>query len=729
MQLDLCDEIGLMVYEESYASNPIADSPKMIERFDAGVAELIRRDRSHPSVVMWGLLNESSGGPDFRHAIAMLPLVRSLDDTRVVMLNSGRFDKSANGGIAGVAGLRIWPKFSPTEPWVAINATAATIRALGITWPPGQLAFHPGPKNEYSVVRWTAPAALRAAVSARFTGIAEKATTDVHVLRNGRPLFDALLNLKGTGNQSRFTGSVTVAAGDTLDFVVGSGNESYGGDSTALDVAIRSSTGKVYDATADFSNQTNPNGVWSYGQMAPGPVPNAATFALFPEVETRSGEVGSISNPGSAEWQDLLSDRHVYPRVPHTAEILQSLRMLDGKEQPVFLSEYGIGSAVDLWRAVRHFEQRGAQRLEDARFFNDKLALFLADYRRWRLDETFSRPEDFFIESLKKMASQRTLGLNAIRSNPHIIGHSLTGAIDHVMCGEGLTTLFRELKPGTMDALFDAWAPLRWCLFAEPVHILRGSRIHLEAALANEDALMPGEYPVRLQVVGDVGNRILDRTITVKIPFGSRAGVPALASHGTRAEKEKPPEGETPTGRNMRRSPADSEPPFAQLCFVEDVVVNGPAGRYRFLAAFQRGAAAAGGEAAFYVTDPAEMPAVEAEIVLWGDDPALARWLNERGIRTRSFAPGPPAAREVLLASTKPAAPGGAAAFRELTRRIARGAPSYSSPRKCLPRPSSRSRGCRWRARAPSPRSLAGFISRMSGANGMRSSRECLPAA
>ena len=59
MQLDLCDEIGLMVYEESYAAWPIAPSPKMPERFDAAVSELILRDRNHPSVVTWGLLNET----------------------------------------------------------------------------------------------------------------------------------------------------------------------------------------------------------------------------------------------------------------------------------------------------------------------------------------------------------------------------------------------------------------------------------------------------------------------------------------------------------------------------------------------------------------------------------------------------------------------------------------------------------------------------------------------
>ncbi len=457
VQLDLCDELGLMVYEESYASAPLDPSPKMAERFDQNVSELIRRDRNHPSVVMWGLLNEASNCPAFQHAVQMLPLVRSLDDSRVVMLNSGRYD---------------------------------------------------------------------------------------------------------------------------------------------------------------------------------------------------GANAGSLSNPGSAVWEDVISDRHVYPRVPHTADIVQSLRSLGGHGQPVFLSEYGIGSAVDLWRAVRHYEQANASELEDAQFMRGKLDRYLADWKQWKLQELYARPEDFFMDSLRKMAGQRTLGLNAIRSNPNIVGHSLTGAIDHVMCGEGLTTLFRELKPGTIDALFDAWAPLRWCLFAEPTHIRRGKKIHLDAVLANEDILAPGQYPARLQVVGPNLTRILDRQIKVKV-------LPSDARH---------------------------EQPYSQTCFGEDVVVDGPSGKYRFLATFLEGGAAAGGETEFYVTDPAEMPAVECEVLLWGDDPALAKWLADHRIRTRPFgsATGSPAlsrstpagkgAHEVILASAKPPAPGGERAFAELTRHIAAGA-------------------------------------------------------
>jgi hypothetical protein len=202
------------------------------------------------------------------------------------------------------------------------------------------------------------------------------------------------------------------------------------------------------------------------------------------------------------------------------------------------------------------------------------------------------------------------------------------------MSGEGLWTTFREMKPGTFDAVFDGFAPLRWCLFAEPLNAYRGSKIRLEAVLANEDALRPGEHPARLIVVGPGPTRLLDRRITVTIPEGK-------------------------------------ELPFAIPAFAEDLVADGPPGEYRFLAAFEAGGAAAGGEAVFHLADPKEMPPVAAEVVLWGVDPDLERWLAGRGIRARPCSKEPPASREVILASGAP--PGGAEAFRDLARRIARG--------------------------------------------------------
>jgi len=467
-QLDLCDELGLMVYEESYAGWCLADSPKMAERYDESVAGMIRRDRNHPSVVIWGLLNETPDGPVFRHAVGALSLVRSLDDTRMVMLGSGRWD--------------------------------------------GQL--------------------------------------DLGSLCNpGSQEWERLLGAEAAGAEP-----------------------------------------------------------------------------------TRAGPVGGY-------WEQA-GDVHAYPRVPHTAETIAFLRGLGEGTGPVFLSEYGIGSAVDLVRVVAMYEQLGKGDVEDAALYRDFRDRFLEDWERWGMEEAFASPEDYFRACLAKMAGQRLLGLNAIRANPNLVGYSLTGTVDQGWTGEGLTTTFREFKPGTMDAMADGLAPLRLCIFAEPANVYRGSRVRIEVVLADEGVLRPGEYPLRVLVVGPGQTRVMQRRAMVTVPETS--------------------------GR--------PEPPFAVPVFAEEVVVDGPAGEYRCLAVFEQGAAAAGGEARFYVGDAAEAPKIETEVTLWGRDPVLAAWLDARGVGVRPYRPGAPGGHEVILVGEEPEPPGGERAFRELTDRISRGA-------------------------------------------------------
>lgn len=633
-QLDLADEIGLMVYEESYAAWCLADSPRMADRYRESVLGMVLRDRNHPSVTIWGLLNETPEGPVFRRAVALLPELRALDDTRLVLLNSGRWD--AHGGT--LAGLEVWQDPERVDPCVTRNATDRVLRGLGITWAPGQLSFHPGRDGEYSAVRWTAPADEDVEVEASFASIAERATTDVHVLAGPESLFRAGIHVEGGGRETAHRGRVRVRAGESIVCAVGFGNGDYGADTTALAFRVRRPSGEVADAAKEFSIRANPNGRWSYGRLAPGPKPDPATFVLYRKGH-RIERIGSLSNPGSTEWEDVLDDQHPYQRVPHTAEAIRALRTIGSNGLPIFISEYGVGSAVDLVRAARHYERLGKTHCEDAVFYRARLDEFLADWERWKMAEVFVRPEDFFARSNARMAGERLGGLNAIRANTNCVGYSLTGTVDQGMTGEGLWTTFREPKPGTHDALFDGFAPARLCLFVEPVNVYRGARVRLEAVLANEDAIPPGRHPVRLLVVGPGAERLFERTVEVEIP-----------------------------------DPASgSEPPFAVPIFAEEIAAEGCSGEHRFLAAFERGAAAAGGEARFYVTDPGDMPPVEGEIVLWGSDPELAAWLAARGIRTRPFAPEAPAEREVILAGRAPQAPGGAPAFRELARRIARG--------------------------------------------------------
>lgn len=629
-QLDLCDEIGLMVYEEAYASWCLGESPKMADRYDASILAMVRRDRNHPSVVMWGLLNETSEGSLFRHAVDFLPKLRQLDTSRMVMLNSGRFD--LGGG--GVVGIDVWRNRDRDNPCVTYNPTKSTIRALGITWVPGQLAFHPGQYGEYGVVRWTSPAAGQITVTAEFSSIAEHATTDVHLFHNGTPLFDGFLNVQGAGRAAAAQKTLPVRAGDTIDAAVGFGNGDYGADSTGLKLEIRDAGGKTTNAASDFQHAHNPNVPWSYGWYAADAKPNPATFARF-ELGKDERRIGSLSNPGSSRWEDILDDIHPYKSVPHTAAIIQELRTAGNPDKPVFISEYGIGSAVDLVRVVKLYEQLGKADVEDAQFYRHLRDHFLVDWHAWHMDEAFARPEDYFAACLAKMAGQRLLGLNAIRANPRCVGHSLTGTVDQGMTGEGLTTTFRELKPGTIDAIFDGFAPLRWCLFAEPVHAYRGTKVHLEAVLANEDALRPGQYPVRLEVVGPNMAHVYHKDITITIP-------------------ELKPGGEAP---------------FAMPVLADDIVVDGPSGSYRFLASFLQKAGAAGGSAEFFIADNAQMPSVQTEVVLWGSDPELASWLSANAIRTRS--PGPLKSREVILVGRS--APADPQSFRDLESRITQG--------------------------------------------------------
>jgi hypothetical protein len=645
-QVDLCDEIGFLVYEESLAGWVLGDTPQMPERFNTSIRGMIQRDRNHPSVVLWGLLNENFGDGVFHYAVSTLPWIRTLDDTRVVLLNSGRLDKHVFAWppeCKYLYGDNKLPAVWYTKPWIGLsvahNGLQEPVTLFDSTWAAGQLSLCPGNRGQYSVARWTAPESGKYTISAVFTGIARETTTDLHVFLNDASVFDGVLNLNGRPNTAKFQKTLAVNNGDQINVVVGWGNGLPRSNTTALAMTIKSPQGNIYDVAADFTTKSNPNGVWSYGWLASGAKPDLATFMLYADSDTETPKpIGSLSNPGSTTWQEVLADHHCYRHVPHRIQEIQEFRDRSPK-QPVFISEYGICSAVDLVRQARHYEQIGHTASEDARLYRGLLEKFMVDWDRLKMADTFANPEDYFRQCVAKMAAQRLLGLNIIRANPRCVGHSMTGTYDHGFVGEGATASeFRELKPGATDAIFDGFAPLRFCLFVEPVNVYCGRKVRLEAVLANEDALPPGEYPVRLQVVGPTGISIYDKMTAVKIAD----------------PKSKP------------------EPALAIPIFDENIVIDGPTGKYRFFAAFQKGGAAAGGNVEFYATNAADMPRVETDVAIWGDEPALTKWATEHGIKTHPLSAGKQSVREVILVGgTSPA--GDAAAWRELARHIARG--------------------------------------------------------
>lgn len=425
-QLDCCDEVGIMVYEESYAGWCLGESPLMGSRFDGSTAAMIRRDRNHPSITIWGLLNETWDGPVFRQAVAFLPKLRTLDPTRLVLLNSGRWD---------------------CQP------------SIGSVSNPGGMQWE-----------------------------------------------------------------------------------------------------HVWGAEAPEA----PSGSTEWCQQAGGYFPTAG-------------------------------DAHAYPGTPQTPEINHFLRTLGAHSKPVFLSEYGIGSLMNIITELRHFQQAGARNdLEDAAIFKAQVDELTADWTRLGFDDVYAFPEEMLRESQRLHARQRTLGFDCIRSNPRLAGYNLTGMLDHGLTGEGLWTYWREWKPSTFDAVSDGWAPLRWCMFVNPSHSYSGSEFTVEAVLANEGELSSGEYPATFRIMGPSGLVWEKKTVV---------------------------------------SVNDS---FVSPATCETVNVEGPPGIYTFAASMES-ASPSGGRINFHLSCKDDLHRPSAKVATWGIDDRAIRWLSAHGVECVPF--------------------------------------------------------------------------------------------
>jgi hypothetical protein len=108
---------------------------------------------------------------------------------------------------------------------------------------PGQIALHPGPDNQnapFAVLRFTAPTTAQYNVVAQFfvgdTGGSTGGDTDANILLNSNaaaPVFFAAT----TNTNPLFNQTVTLAAGNTLDFIVGSKGD-FTFDTTPLNVRL-----------------------------------------------------------------------------------------------------------------------------------------------------------------------------------------------------------------------------------------------------------------------------------------------------------------------------------------------------------------------------------------------------------------------------------------------------------------------------------------------------------
>jgi hypothetical protein len=144
-----------------------------------------------------------------------------------------------------IDGLYDWgtaPSCPQPNPRLGYNPTNASITP-GATAPAHTIYFHPGPQGQNSVLRWTAPASGNYQVKAVFWGddSVGPTTTDVHVLHNGLGIYLGEVTGFGQASESAqsFTSTISVAAGDTIDFAVGYGTDgNYFYDTTGVSATI-----------------------------------------------------------------------------------------------------------------------------------------------------------------------------------------------------------------------------------------------------------------------------------------------------------------------------------------------------------------------------------------------------------------------------------------------------------------------------------------------------------
>lgn len=295
--------------------------------------------------------------------------------------------------------------------------------------------------------------------------------------------------------------------------------------------------------------------------------------------------IGCAANPGVSEWTKVwgadkkseidgihdigpsligAGDVHCYPTSPHDEHTYDYLMKVGTGMRPVIISEYGIGTNFNVIHEARMFEQYGADPdLCDYKWVREQSEGLKRDFSKFGFDRVYPFPETMLIESQRLGARQRTLGFNLIRANPQIAGFSMTGLLDHGMCGEGLWSYWRRWKPEMFDAISDGFSPLRFCLMTWQTNAYSGREFRVKASLATEDALRPGRYSASFRIVRNCVT-VWSKDTEIVIPGSLPLAVPV---------------------------------------FDERIALDVPTGKYTLLANLNNGGSPTGEKLDFYITD------------------------------------------------------------------------------------------------------------------------------
>lgn len=124
--LDLCDELGMLVWEENHARG-LSEEQMRHPNFDAQCAECIDKmityDYNHPSIYIWGILNECASETEYGRSCyeKQFAQIRSLDQNRPVTFASCKNFADLCFDLVDVVSMNVYPGWyhnTPPKKWV-----------------------------------------------------------------------------------------------------------------------------------------------------------------------------------------------------------------------------------------------------------------------------------------------------------------------------------------------------------------------------------------------------------------------------------------------------------------------------------------------------------------------------------------------------------------------------------------------------------------------------------
>ena len=119
--LDLCDEQGLLVWEENHArglTEEMMRNPHFEEQAEECIREMIPAHINHPSIIIWGILNECASETEYGYSCysKQYSLIRDLDQSRPASSASCKFKTDICFGLPDIVSYNIYPEWYVDAP-------------------------------------------------------------------------------------------------------------------------------------------------------------------------------------------------------------------------------------------------------------------------------------------------------------------------------------------------------------------------------------------------------------------------------------------------------------------------------------------------------------------------------------------------------------------------------------------------------------------------------------